>query len=154
MLPSESMSAQIVRYKLSPSRARLFVVCVYPLSNEDLYYMCCTCTLQQNLQLSVFLYIVGKQEVLVDNNFTQCQGVKLDGMVENVPLLFLHNIGISSFWMNISEIRVIEKVVKKLDFKHVMPCVFQSKIGALVSSTISSRAAQLSKNESVILSRI
>ena len=57
-------------------------------------------------------------------------------------------------FFNISEIGVTETAVQEVGLKHVIPCVFQSKIGALVSSSVSSSAAQTLKSERVILCRI
>ena len=73
--------------------------------------------------------------------------------MENVRLLFLYNTPIYSFF-DISEIRDTERVVKEMGFQHLIPCVFKSKIGALVSSSVYSPAAQTSKSESDILTRI
>ena len=55
---------------------------------------------------------------------------------------------------DIFEIAVIERVGKEVGFKHVIPCVFYSKIGALVCSNVAPPAAQISNSENVILSRI
>ena len=55
-------------------------------------------------------------------------------------------------FFDIFEIGVSERVVKEVGFKHVIPCVFKLKIDPLVSSSVSSPAAQTSKSESVILS--
>ena len=54
-------------------------------------------------------------------------------------LSFLQRCNLQFF--DISEILVTERVVKEADFKHVTPCVSKSKIGVLVSGSVSSPAA-------------
>ena len=57
-------------------------------------------------------------------------------------------------FFEILNIRVTERVGKKAGFKHDIPCVFESNIDALVSSSVSPAATQIFKRENFILSRI
>ena len=55
-------------------------------------------------------------------------------------------------FLDIFEIGVTERVGKKVDFKHVIPCGFKSRIGALVFSSVSPSAAQTSNSKNIISS--
>ena len=57
-------------------------------------------------------------------------------------------------FLDISEIGVTDRFGKEVDFKHVILCVFNSKIGFLVCSGVSPPAAKISKSENIILKRI
>ena len=105
-----------------------------------------------NLIPITYSCIVGNQEVLLATIFTMLGTKNAYNSGKSSLALPLQHCNLLFF--DIFEIGVSERVGKEVGFKHGIPCVFQSKIGALVSTTLSPPAAINSKSESVILSMI